>query len=77
VTQILRAGAKIGAVLIAASLPASGDALAEDAPLQGIQQMCLERAGGAWRDDFGYRGTYQRARTNIYSSCMIEHGLRP
>jgi hypothetical protein len=77
VTQIMRTSAKITAVLIAASLSASGGVLAEDAPLQGIQQMCLERAGSSWRDDFGRHGTYQRARTNIYSSCMIDHGLRP
>jgi hypothetical protein len=65
------------AVVMAASVLASAPAFAEDYPLESTQQMCLERAGSSWRDDFGYRGTYQRARTNIYSSCMIEHGLRP
>jgi hypothetical protein len=74
--QITRAGAKIGAVLIAASLSASGGAFAEDSPLQGIQQMCLERAAGSWTD-FNPQQGHGRARTNIYASCMVDHGLRP
>jgi hypothetical protein len=76
VKQIMRTGAKMGAVLIAASLSASGGVLAEDAPLQGIQQMCLERAGNSWTD-FNPQAGHGRARTNIYSSCMVDHGLRP
>ena len=72
----MRAGAAISAVLIAASLLASGSAFAEDAPLQGIQQMCLERAGSSWTD-FNPMAGHGRARTNIYSSCMIDHGMRP
>ena len=75
-TQILRTGARIGAVLIAASLPAGGGAFAEDSPLESIQQMCLQRAGSSWTD-FNPQAGHGRARTNIYSSCMIDHGLRP
>jgi hypothetical protein len=66
-----------GLVLLAASLVAGAPAFAEDYPLESVQQMCLARAGSSWRDDFGRHNTYQRARTNIYSSCMIQHGLRP
>ena len=72
----MRTGAAISAVLIAASLLASGSAFAEDAPLEGIQQMCIARAQGSWTD-FNPQSGHGRARTNIYSSCMVDHGLRP
>ena len=76
-TQIVRTGAKISAALIAAAcLFASGGAFADDAPLEGIQQMCLDRAGSSWTDFNPMQG-HGRARTNIYSSCMVDHGLRP
>jgi hypothetical protein len=69
-----------GVVLIAAvcslALPLAGGASAEDSPLQGIQQMCLDRAGSSWTD-FNPMAGHGRARTNIYSSCMVDHGLRP
>jgi hypothetical protein len=67
---------KIAAVLAAAWALGGGPAVAEDYPLEGIQQMCIERAQGSWTDFNPDRG-HGRARTNIYSSCMIEHGLRP
>jgi hypothetical protein len=62
--------------LLAGFVLAGAPALAEDYPLEGIQQMCLERAGSSWTDFNPDRG-HGRARTNIYSSCMIQHGLRP
>jgi hypothetical protein len=75
--QITRRGAKMGAVLIAAACSfACSGAFAEDAPLQSIQQMCLERAGSSWTD-FNPQQGHGRARTNIYASCMVDHGLRP
>jgi hypothetical protein len=77
VTQIMRTSAKMGAVLIAAAWAFAGSsAFAEDSPLQGIQQMCLERAGSSWTD-FNPQQGHARARTNIYASCMVDHGLRP
>jgi hypothetical protein len=75
--QMMRTGAKIGAVLIAAACSFAGSsAFAEDSPLQSIQQMCLERAAGSWTD-FNPQQGHGRARTNIYASCMVDHGLRP
>jgi hypothetical protein len=67
----------IGPILLAAAFWfAAGSAFAEDSPLEGIQEMCLQRAGGAWTD-FNPDSGHGRARTNIYSSCMIQHGMRP
>jgi hypothetical protein len=72
-----RTQSTIGAVLLAATFWFAADsAFAEDSPLESIQQMCLQRAGSSWTD-FNPQAGHGRARTNIYSSCMIDHGLRP
>jgi hypothetical protein len=72
----MRTSAKLRAILIATCLLAGGNAYAEDSPLQGIQQMCSQRAQRSWTD-FNPFQTHERARTNIYASCMVDHGLRP
>jgi hypothetical protein len=74
------ASRKTRALLIAAAcslaLPlAGGSAFAEDGPVDGIRNQCLDKAG-TWVD-FNPESGHARARTNIYSSCMRQHGLRP
>ena len=72
-----RTQSTIGAILLAAAFWFGPDgARAEDGTVYGIREQCLDRAGSSWTD-FNPDAGHGRARTNIYSSCMIQHGLRP
>jgi hypothetical protein len=71
--------ANIRAVLALAAIAlAGGSALAEDGGVYSIRDQCVDQVGG------GYAGIYGNAesnssqrRTNVYSSCMRSHGMRP
>jgi hypothetical protein len=53
--------------------------LAADAQAQSpgaIEGMCASYARQSWPDDYIYN-SYQRARQQVYTNCMMEHGMRP
>ena len=41
----------------------------------GIRLMCLDRAA-TWKD-FNPTFSHHQNRVNLYSSCMLDYGLRP
>jgi hypothetical protein len=60
----------IGVVLLAAVY------LANSAHSQGVADGCAREAQQSWPDDYEY-GSYGRARQQVYTNCMMKHGLRP
>jgi len=50
--------------------------LAADAHAQSVVDICANYARQSWPDDYIYN-SYQRARQQVYTNCMMEHGLRP
>jgi uncharacterized FlgJ-related protein len=43
---------------------------------ESIQESCSNQARQSWADDYRY-GEHGRARQQVYTNCMMEHGLRP
>jgi hypothetical protein len=50
--------------------------LAANAHAQSVADTCAQYARQSWPDDYIYN-SYQRARQQVYTNCMMEHGLRP
>ena len=75
--------AKTRALLIVAvgslALPlAGGSASAEDGSVYGVRDQCIDQVGGGYAGIYGNaESNYSRARTNVYSSCMRQRGVRP
>jgi len=71
--------ANILAVLALAAIAlAGGSALAEDGSVYGVRDQCIDQVGGGYAGIYGNaESNSSRARTNVYSSCMRSHGMRP
>jgi hypothetical protein len=65
---------RMSLVSLAVLLPLAG-ASAQDRRTDSIRLMCLDRAG-TWKD-FNPTYSHHQNRVNLYSSCMIDHGLLP
>jgi hypothetical protein len=73
----IRAALTAGALAFA--LPfIGGSASAEDGSVYGIRDQCIDQVGGGYAGIYGNaESNYGQRRTNVYSSCMRSHGLRP
>ena len=57
---------------------AGGSASAEDGGVYSVRDQCVDQVGGGYAGIYGNaESNYSRARTNVYSSCMRSHGMRP
>ena len=56
-------------------LPLAGSASAQNARADRTRLMCLDWAG-TWKD-FNPTFPHAQNRVNLYSSCMLDHGLLP
>ena len=63
------------ASLASASVLVCGTALAQGAHADMVRAHCVSATKGDW-SDFNEQD-YGRARTELYISCMQQHGLRP
>jgi hypothetical protein len=55
---------------------AGGGALAQGSHADMIRAHCISAAQGGWTD-FNPESGHGRARTELYISCMQQHGLAP
>jgi hypothetical protein len=57
---------------------AGGSASAEDGTVYSVRDQCVDQVGGGYAGIYGNaESNYGRARSNVYSSCMRSHGMRP
>jgi hypothetical protein len=68
-------GSRIAGAIFALAL-ACGGALAQGTTADMIRAHCVSAAQGGWTD-FNPDSGHGRARTELYISCMQQHGLAP
>jgi hypothetical protein len=69
------ASVRISLAVLALTLPFAGAASAQETAEDRTRLMCLSWAG-TWKD-FNPTFSHHQNRVNLYSSCMLDHGLRP
>jgi len=67
---------RISTISICAAALLSLAAVAHAQSPNATADMCANYARQSWPDDYIYN-SYQRARQQVYTNCMMEHGLRP
>jgi hypothetical protein len=67
---------KICAIGSAVAIVIGGSAFAQGTTADMIRAHCISAAQGGWTD-FNPESGHGRARTELYISCMQQHGLAP